>query len=353
VTSTGQLYAFGDNYYGQLGSTANNKTFEPNPTPTLVTLSGKVGQVTQLAAGAFDSLALTSSGQLYAFGHNYYGQLGNATDDNSEEPNPTPTLVTLPGGATIDAMARGPMAEHTLVVIADLAVLTGSLPSATVGVAYSAQVQASGGALPYKWSASGLPLGLSINQASGVISGTPTVGGSQTATVTVTDSDGIIASAPITLSINAASSSATAAPSAPPVAPLVRSARESAKSWREGNTLAQISHSHKPPVGTTFSFILNESATVRFAFMQAASGRKVGTRCVAQTKGNRRRHACMRTLTVATLTFAGHAGTDKVRFEGRISHSKKLKPGRYTLIITAANAAGQSRPVQLSFTIVK
>ena len=99
LTSTGQLYAFGDNYYGQLGSAANNKTEEPNPTPTLVTLPGASGPVTQVAAGREHSLAVTSTGQLYAFGENYYGQLGNATNNKTEEPNPTPTLVTLPGAS--------------------------------------------------------------------------------------------------------------------------------------------------------------------------------------------------------------------------------------------------------------
>jgi alpha-tubulin suppressor-like RCC1 family protein len=97
VTSSGQLYAFGENFDGQLGNTTHNNTTEPNPTPTLVTLPGASGPVTHAAAGAFFSLAVTSSGQLFAFGENQYGQLGNASHNNTKEPNPTPTLVTLPG----------------------------------------------------------------------------------------------------------------------------------------------------------------------------------------------------------------------------------------------------------------
>jgi hypothetical protein len=43
----------------------------------------------------------------------------------------------------------------------------------------------------------------------------------------------------------------------------------------------------------------------------------------------------------------------KLSFQRRISASKRLKPGRYTLVITAMNAAGQrSKPQTLSFTIV-
>jgi hypothetical protein len=40
-----------------------------------------------------------------------------------------------------------------------------------------------------------------------------------------------------------------------------------------------------------------------------------------------------------------------VHFQGRISPSKKLRPGRYTLVITATNTAG-STTARLKFTIV-
>jgi alpha-tubulin suppressor-like RCC1 family protein len=106
VTSTGQLYAFGENEYGQLGNATNtnNGKHTPNPTPTLVTLPGATGPVIQVAAGAFQSLAVTSTGQLYAFGRNMYGELGSPTHNGTAEPNPIPTLVGLPG-------ATGPATE--------------------------------------------------------------------------------------------------------------------------------------------------------------------------------------------------------------------------------------------------
>jgi hypothetical protein len=47
-------------------------------------------------------------------------------------------------------------------------------------------------------------------------------------------------------------------------------------------------------------------------------------------------------------------GLNKVRFQGRVTRTKKLKPGSYKLGITATDAAGQKSPVRsLSFTIVK
>jgi len=108
VTSSGQLYGFGDNQYGQLGTATNNVGNTPNPTPTLVTLPGESGTVTEVAAGYDHSLAVTSSGQLYAFGDNYHGQLGDSTNNGTSAANPTPTLVTLPGGSgTVTQVAAG------------------------------------------------------------------------------------------------------------------------------------------------------------------------------------------------------------------------------------------------------
>src|SRR5262249_23041585 len=117
LTSSGQLYAFGDNETGQLGNATNVGTNNPNPTPTLVTLPGEIGPATLIPAGESHSLAVTSSGQLYAFGYNRYGQLGNPTNNGTPKPNPTPTLVTLPGeiGAPTQIAAG---AVHTLVITA-------------------------------------------------------------------------------------------------------------------------------------------------------------------------------------------------------------------------------------------
>jgi streptogramin lyase len=136
--------------------------------------------------------------------------------------------------------------------------------------------------------------------------------------------------------------------------PTITAAHQSASTWREGSKLAQVSKRKRPPVGTTFSFTLNEQASVSFEFTQQVGGRRVNGKCIAQTKKNRRKGACKRTVTRGTLSFTGRGGANKVVFQGRISRSKKLKPGRYTLIIAATNSAGaRSTPASLSFTIVK
>jgi hypothetical protein len=78
----------------------------------------------------------------------------------------------------------------------------------------------------------------------------------------------------------------------------------------------------------------------------------VGHRCVARSRRNAGHRACRLTVTAGTLTFAGHPGSNKVLFQGRLS-SRRLVPGRYTLVITASDTAGRSTPVQLTFTIVR
>jgi Putative Ig domain len=89
-----------------------------------------------------------------------------------------------------------------------LTITTTSLPSGTVGDAYSASIAASGGKTPYTFTATGLPSGLSIS-SSGAISGTPgsSAAGTAAVTFTVTDSTqptALTATADLNLTINAA-----------------------------------------------------------------------------------------------------------------------------------------------------
>jgi hypothetical protein len=66
-------------------------------------------------------------------------------------------------------------------------ITTSSLPNGVRNGTYNAQVQATGGTLPYTWSMTGAPAGLTINSSTGKISGTPTAGGIFNITVTVRD----------------------------------------------------------------------------------------------------------------------------------------------------------------------
>lgn len=67
-----------------------------------------------------------------------------------------------------------------------------TLPNAPIGQAYSQTVTQTGGTGTITWSVSSgtLPTGVTLNSTSGVISGTPTVAGSYTFTITATDAFG-------------------------------------------------------------------------------------------------------------------------------------------------------------------
>ena len=70
-----------------------------------------------------------------------------------------------------------------------LAISTTTLPDAIEFTAYSHQLTASGGTAPYTWAitAGALPAGLTLSSA-GLISGTPSVSGPFSFSVTATDS---------------------------------------------------------------------------------------------------------------------------------------------------------------------
>lgn len=75
-------------------------------------------------------------------------------------------------------------------VISPPTILSSTLPQASVRTAYSTTLAAGGGKAPYTWSLlqGSLPSGLTLNGATGVISGTPTAPGTSSFTVQVQDS---------------------------------------------------------------------------------------------------------------------------------------------------------------------
>ncbi|XP_078088320.1 RCC1 and BTB domain-containing protein 2-like isoform X4 [Mustelus asterias] len=86
TTSDGEVYAWGNNGYSQLG----NGTTTQGLSPCQVSTNLLHKKVTEVACGSHHSMVLTSDGEVYAWGYNNCGQVGSGSTSNQ----PTPRRVT-------------------------------------------------------------------------------------------------------------------------------------------------------------------------------------------------------------------------------------------------------------------
>jgi alpha-tubulin suppressor-like RCC1 family protein len=88
LVKTGRVYLFGLNVYGQLGSSVNITTNNPNPTPLLLDIQN----VALVECGGHHTVIVLHDGTTLAFGNNQRGQLGNG-DNTGSFINHIPQLV--------------------------------------------------------------------------------------------------------------------------------------------------------------------------------------------------------------------------------------------------------------------
>ena len=74
------VYCWGDNSNGQLGDGTNTNRDTATPVPFFT------GNVTKICAGSDHTCALTTDGRLYCWGYNFYGQLGDGTNSETNTP---------------------------------------------------------------------------------------------------------------------------------------------------------------------------------------------------------------------------------------------------------------------------
>jgi CSLREA domain-containing protein len=172
------------------------------------------------------------------------------------------------------------------------------------------------------------------------------------AQLVATNADGSTSSSDLVFTTPAAAAGG-GSPKAPS-APVVSAVHQSAQRWLEGNQLASISAKRKLPVGTIFSFAVSEPATVTFTFTQSVPGRRVGGGCAPLSNRSVRKRRCSATILRGRLSLSAHQGVNRVRFEGLLARGRRLKPGTYTVTLTAAVVgAPPSTPAKLTFTIVR
>ncbi|WP_267112368.1 putative Ig domain-containing protein [Xanthomonas sacchari] len=228
--------------------------------------------------------------------------------------------------------------SYTLAIVAPtLTVAPSTLPSGTAGTAYNQTLSTSGGTAPYTYalSSGALPAGLSLSSA-GVLSGTPTVAGSFTFVVGVTDAGSFGGSHAYTLSIASPTLAIT-----PPTLPA-----------------AAINASYSQALSTSggtapYSYVLN-AGTLPSGMSLSAGGVLSGTPTTAGnfaftvgvTDANAFTAAQAFTLTVAspTLTLsppALPAGTAGSAYSQALSATGGTAPYSYSLA-TGALPAGMS-----------
>ena len=105
LMTDGTVYTCGLNSFGQLGRPQNSGTSTPNPSLLPISFD-PLTPIRSIFAGGNFAAFVTASNSLYTFGSNVNGQLATSVNAGATAPNPTPSLITIPG-QTIIAVSCG------------------------------------------------------------------------------------------------------------------------------------------------------------------------------------------------------------------------------------------------------
>ena len=106
IASDGNLYSWGSNDYGQLGDGTITERHEPVQVKKPQGVSQNFTWV-QASAGYMFSFGLGSDGKLYSWGNNLHGYLGDGTTNDRHTPGPVALPPNVPTGFTWNQVAAG------------------------------------------------------------------------------------------------------------------------------------------------------------------------------------------------------------------------------------------------------
>ncbi len=157
---------------------------------------------------AYSQTLAASGGKLpYGWSSDYLPIVGFCLDSSSGIISGIPTTQSMIFTTIQVHDANNVSATKLFALIANNppAISTASLPDGNVGAEYNQPVSLSGGMSPYVWSviSGALPLGLSLDRATGVITGMATTFGLSSFTVQALDTSGYAASRKLTITITA------------------------------------------------------------------------------------------------------------------------------------------------------
>ncbi|MFA7106222.1 MAG: hypothetical protein WC154_02875, partial [Candidatus Izemoplasmatales bacterium] len=106
LSTNGQIFTWGRNFYGQLGDGTTTKKFVPTKITSQFSLTSG-DKIIQVSLGYSFSTALTTNGQLFMWGANYDGQLGDNTSVNKSVPTKITNQFNLGIGDKIIQVSLG------------------------------------------------------------------------------------------------------------------------------------------------------------------------------------------------------------------------------------------------------
>jgi len=115
LDQNGVVWSWGYNFYGQLG---DGTTKERLTAVKVVVPTGVVGKINAVSAGLDHSAALLN-GTVYAWGYNYYGQVGNGAALSSDTPVKSPSAVIQQGGGVFTNIVAVTATGHHCIAQSD------------------------------------------------------------------------------------------------------------------------------------------------------------------------------------------------------------------------------------------